>query len=261
VWLTLAYFLNSGTQKEEVQGCGARARRLQVLSGPGLVLYGLTITFASTDWIMSLQPNWYSTIFAGLVATGQVLSALAFVIVVLALLATRPPLIDVATPVTLNDLGNLLLTFVILWAYLAFSQFLLIWVGNLPEEISWYLPRLSEGWQGIALLLVLFHFALPFLFLLSREVKRNPRSLGLVAATVLGMRFVDLFWQVMPAFPEARVAQYWMHGVALIGVGGIWLAFFSWQLQRRPLLPPRDPNRSEAGGLQETSLPEVVHHD
>src|SRR6185503_4214167 len=152
--------------------------RLQGLSGGGLVLMGLTITFASVDWAMSLNPHWYSTIYGILFMVGQALSALAFVIVLVALMGDEDPLRAAISRETVHDLGKLLFAFVMLWAYMALSQFLIIWSGNLPEEIPWYIRRLSGGWQYLALILVFFHFLLPFLLLLSRDVKRNARTLA-----------------------------------------------------------------------------------
>jgi hypothetical protein len=261
VWLVLAYFLDAWSRREDAEGdFSAQPRRFRLLSGPGLVLYGLTVTFAATDWVMSLQPHWSSTILPPLFATGQLLAGYAFVLAVMLLVVTPRLSGGAIAPAVLNDLGNLLLTFVILWTYMAFSQFLLIWIGNLPEEAIWYRPRLADGWQGVAVALALFHFALPFLLLLSRDVKRNPRSLGLVAASVLFMRLVDLDWQVLPTFPGTAVYQHWMDVLAPVGVGGVWLACYLWQLQRRPLWPLHDPNRQEAGRLPERGLQEATHH-
>ncbi len=272
IWMVLAYFLNAWSRQEDETTDPQLSRRLRLLSGPGLVLYGLTITFASIDWVMSLQPHWYSTIFAVLFATGQVLTAFAFTIVVLAVLASRPPLANVLSANTLNDLGNLLLAFVMIWAYMAFSQFLLVWTGNLREEIPWYQLRMNDGWQVVGLALLVFHFALPFLLLLSRGVKRNPRSLALVAGGILFMRLVDLFWEIMPAFsapewpllapelPGSRLWEHWMDLLLPVGLGGIVLAAFLWQLQKQPLLPLHDPSLDEAVRLRNVDAQETVPH-
>jgi hypothetical protein len=152
----------------------------------------------------------------------------------------------VITPAHLHDLGKLLLTFVMLWAYFSFSQYLIIWSGNLPEEIPWYLERLRGGWGYIGLALVILHFALPFAVLLSRELKRNYRLLTSVAFVVIVMRFVDLYWMVAPNFRHEHFGVSWMDFMAPIGLGGIWLAFFAWQLPRRPLLPIHDPYLKDA---------------
>ena len=213
------------------------ARRQRSLSGPALLLYGLSITLASIDWLMSLQSHWYSTIFPVIVAVGQVLSAFAFAIAVLGMSANPSEAKEVVAPETFQNLGSLLLAFVMLWAYVAFAQFLLVWAGNLPEEIEWYQPRLEGGWQGIALVLLVFQFALPFLFLLSRDVKRNPRLLALLAAFVLFLHFVELVWLVIPAFPPEGMAAHLVDLIAavllLAGLGGIWAALFLHQLKNR----------------------------
>jgi hypothetical protein len=241
VWIVLAHFLNRWSADQDDTGAASLARRLYALSGPGLVVYGLTVTFASLDWAMSLEPDWFSTIYSAVFMVGQVLSALAFVTAMLMFLASSEPLSAVASPRYLNDLGNLLLAFVILWAYMAFSQFLIIWSGNLTDEISWYLHRVRGGWQWVAAGVLAFHFGLPFLLLLSREIKRNVRSLSLLAGALLFMRLLDMVWNVDPAFDPARIRVHWTDWVASLGVGGIWIACFVRQLARRPLVPLHDP--------------------
>ncbi|HEV8485991.1 MAG TPA: hypothetical protein VGV87_20780 [Blastocatellia bacterium] len=252
VWLGLSYFLNRWSREQDETGEQKIQRRLQNLSGPGLILVGGTVTFASVDWLMSLDPHWFSTIFGILVLGGQGLSAMAFVITVMFLLSNYKPMSDVLTPKHFHDLGKLLLAFVMLWAYFAFSQFLIIWSGNLPEEITWYLGRLSGGWKAIAGLLILLHFALPFLLLLPRSFNRNARLLSLVAWLILVMRYIDLFWLIGPSGrdaegrPTAGLQVSWMDFVAPIGLGGIWLWFFIRQLKQRPLMPINDPYLEQA---------------
>ena len=138
-----------------------------------------------------------------------------------------------------------------LWAYFAFSQYLIIWSGNLPEEITWYVRRLHGGWQTVGLILILFHFALPFLLLLSRDLKRSARLLARLAAAVIVMRFIDLFWLIAPAFHGEALSVHWMDLAAPVGLGGIWLAFFVRRLKSRPLLPIGDPHLEEALGHNE----------
>jgi hypothetical protein len=220
IWLGLAHFLNKWREP----------LRLQHLSGAGLLLYGGTVTFAAVDWVMSLEPHWFSTIFGILYMGGQGVSALCFVIAVAVILARRGTL-----AYTFHDLGNLLLAFIMLWAYFNLSQFLIIWSGNLPEEIPYYLKRWSYGWQWIGLALVVLHFALPFVLLLSRDRKRNPAALMRVAGLVVVMRLLDLYWQIAPTMPESKVGIPWMFVLAPLGVGGIWLAAFTAQLDRRML--------------------------
>jgi hypothetical protein len=237
VWIAVARTLVAWAIGDDVPSEDPAARRLRQLSGPALALYGATMTFASIDWAMSLEPHWSSTMYGVLFTGGQILAALAFVIAVTVLLAARAELVEAVAPGHWQDLGNLLLAFVMLWAYFAFSQYLIIWSGNLPEEIPWYLHRLAHGWFAIAIALIVFHFALPFLLLLSRGVKRRAVHLGMVAGAVVCMRFIDLFWMIVPEFTSEGPRVHWMDVAAPIGLGGIWLAAFLWQLGRQPLLP------------------------
>src|SRR6185503_1247821 len=172
VWNGLSYFLNAWSLEQDRTADPRLARRMQLLSAAGLVGYGLTITFASFDWLMSLEPHWFSTIYGVLILGGQGLSSLAFLIIVLVWLSRRPPLDRIVVPAHFHDLGNLMLAFVMLWAYFSFSQFLIIWSGNLPAEIAWYMHRLHTGWRFVGMSLIVFHFAVPFVLLLSRAVKR-----------------------------------------------------------------------------------------
>ncbi len=255
IWMIITWLLNRWSVAED-RPDASDPRRLRRISAAGLVLYGLTITGAAIDWVMSLEPRWVSSLFGALFGIGQVLSGMAFAVIVLVLLADRPPLAGIVGKPFLRDFGSLLLAFVMVWAYMAFSQFLLIWSGNLPMEIAYYLRRFQGGWQWLALALVLFQFALPFVLLLSRDVKRNPRTLITVAGVVLAMRAVDLLWLIVPAQPGAdgkNVVDMWpsfsglLAGVgALVGIGGVWLATFLWQLQRRRVLPQYDPLMAEA---------------
>jgi hypothetical protein len=246
VWLAFAYFLNRWSLEQDAQSARPTARRLQLLSSAGLVAYALTVTFASIDWAMSLEPHWFSTMYGVLFIAGQALTAFAFIIVVLVLLAGTPPLAGYVGQRHYHDLGKLMLAFVMFWAYVSFSQYLIIWSGNLPEEIPWYLRRLQGGWGWVGAALVLFHFLLPFLLLLPATANRNPRILGAVAGLVVFMRLVDVFWLTQPAFAGSRFHLHWMDFLAPIGVGGLWLAVFLWQLGKRSLLPVNDPELQQA---------------
>ncbi len=242
VWLTMTRFLNRWSLEQDATADPAVQRRLELLSRGGLLLMGLTMTFAAIDWVMSLEPHWYSTIYGILIMGGQVLSAMAFVIPVAAVLARRGPLSGVIAVEQFHDLGKLLLAFVMLWAYFSFSQFLIIWSANLPEEIPWYLHRARGGWQIVGIGIILFHFVLPFVILLSRDVKQHTGVLALVALGVIVARFVDLFWLVTPAFHPDGFSIHWLDVVTPIGVGGIWLAAFVWQLKGRSLVAVNDPS-------------------
>lgn len=246
IWLGMAWLLNRWSREQDINADPRLKRRMQTLSGPGLVIYALTATFAATDWLMSLVPEWYSTIFGLLVIGSQALSAFAFVVAAAAMLARREPMNHVFASKHFHDLGKLLLAFVMIWAYLAFSQLLIIWAGNLPEEIPFYLPRMQTNWRWVGVLLIVFQFALPFALLLSRELKRRTGQLIVVAALVLAMRFVDLFWLVAPQFHPQGIRFHWLDLAAVVAIGGVWLAYFTWQLRGRPLVPLRDPRLQEA---------------
>ena len=243
-WILLAHFLQKWSLAMDQDADPARRRRLQLFSSMGLVIYALTVTFASIDWVMSLEPHWYSTMYGVLFIVGQALGAFSLMVALTVILSRREPVSEVVTRDTLHDQGKLLLAFVMLWSYVAFSQFLIVWSGNLPEEVTWYIARFRGGWGAVGLALVIFHFFLPFLLLLSRTTKRAPRVLGATAALVLVMRFVDLLWLVLPAFSRARFRIHWMDLALPLGMGCVWLAVFLWQLGRRPLVPGNDPSLS-----------------
>jgi hypothetical protein len=246
IWFLLAYFLNKWSKQEDAGEAGVPLwMRLEGLSGIGLVLYGFTVTFASVDWVMSLEPQWYSTIYGLLFMVSQALTAMAFAIAILIWLSDRRPLSQVVRPAQFQDLGSFLLTFVMLWAYLEFSQFLIIWGGNLSDEIPWYIRRMEGVWGNVALLLIILSFFVPFFLLLFRHVKRRPRSLLIVALMVLLMRLVDMYWMVLPAFGGGAVRLTWMNVALPLGMGGVWFAYFLWQLQLLPILPAHDPRMEE----------------
>jgi hypothetical protein len=244
-WMALAYFLNKWSSQQDETGEPGLTRRLQSLSGPGLLIYGLTVTFASVDWVMSLEASWFSTIYGMIFMVTQALAAMALVTLAVILLAKQEPLAGLISPRVLNDYGNLLLTFTMLWAYLSFSQYLIIWAGNLRDEIPWYLSRAQGGWAWVALGLIVFHFAVPFLLLLSRFVKRRAQILGWVAAGLVVMSVVDIFWLTVPAFERAGPEFHLTDWLAMVGVGGLWVWQFAAQLKGRPLLPLHDPRLRE----------------
>ncbi|HXW03640.1 MAG TPA: hypothetical protein VD833_00295 [Vicinamibacterales bacterium] len=248
-WITAAHLLTTWSAGQD-RGTTAITRadsvRFRTVSAPGLLLLVLTVTFASVDWIMSLDPHWYSTIFGLLTVAGQGLSALALAIAVLSLLVAVPPLAGTLTARHFHDLGKLMLAFVMLWAYLAFSQFLIIWSGNLPEEIPWYIERMRGVWGFFSILLLLGHFALPFLLLLSRDLKRHSGLLARVAIFVILMRLIDLVWLVAPNFEHHGFPLHWMDLVLPIGLIGLWLFMFARNLRSQALLPLNDPYFKEA---------------
>jgi hypothetical protein len=240
VWAALAWCLSTWSRQLDAAPSLRLERRLRSLSGGGLLLMGFTITFSSIDWGMSLNPHWFSTVYGVMFMVGQVLSTMALVIALLAAMGHEPPLGPAVRPSAVHDLGKLMLAFVMLWAYINLSQFLIIWSANLPEEIPWYIQRLRGGWQWMALVLVVFHFALPFLLLLSRDLKRNAMLLGRVAMGVLAVRLIDLFWLIAPDLQghhAAHLSVHWLDLAAPVGVGGVWLFVFARELKTRPLLP------------------------
>jgi hypothetical protein len=244
IWLVLAFFLNRWSLWQDRTADRQLVKRMRVLSGPGMVLFVFTVTFASIDWFMSLDPLWSSTIYGFIFVASWALSALAFTIAVMAWLSKEEPMNNVVAQLHFHDLGKLLLALVMLWTYFAFSQFLIIWSGNLPEEIGWYLPRTHGAWGAIALAVVILHFAFPFLFLLSRSLKRNAGKLVIVALLILVMRLVDLFWMIVPSLTHEHSINALgivMYLAAPIAMGGLWLALFARELGRRALIPINDP--------------------
>jgi hypothetical protein len=243
LWIGGAIVMSRWSILSAENGDPRAATRLRMASGPGLALLVLTITFASIDWIMSIEAHWYSTIFGVHFLGGHGLAAFAFTIAFAGLWSRRD---SAMAATTWLDLGNLLLGFVMLWAYFSFSQWLIIWSGNLPEEAVWYTHRNSGGWEWFARLLAAFHFFVPFVLLLSRRNKQNPKFLALIAAAVLVMRLVDVFWYTAPAFRPGEFSLHWLDIITPIGLGGVWLAAFLWQLRRMPSLPARDSAAREA---------------
>ena len=245
-WSLLALTLNWLSLEQDRTGQKRIRKRLQMVSGPGLVFLIISITFASIDWVMSLEPEWMSTIYGLIFVASWSLSALAFTILVISWLQRRGPMDRVAQPRHFNDWGNLLLTLTMLWTYFAFSQYLIIWSGNLPEETTWYVARTHGGWGVIAVAIVILQFAFPFLSLLSRASKRNAEKLAMLAVLILIMRVVDVIWLIEPAFHREQFHLSWMDIAAPIGMGGLWLATFAWQLQKRALVPLNDPQLEAA---------------
>lgn len=241
IWIGMAYLLNRWSLEQDRTGDPALAERMRNLSRFGLVVYMLTLTFASIDWVQSTEAHWYSTIYGLIYLAGQGLSGFSFAIIIAALLSSQEPLRSVATPSRFGDLGGLLLVFVMFWAYVELSQFLLIWSGNLPEEVTWYVQRGQGGWNWVIITVIALQFVLPFLLLLARRTKRTARALAAVAGLILVVHLLDLFWLVVPPFRPQGLSLHWLDVAAPIGIGGIWVAAFIWLLGRRPLLPLHDP--------------------
>jgi hypothetical protein len=245
-WTLIGWLFSKWGKQEDTEGHNAVHGKFAKLAPPGLIFWALSVTFMSIDWVMSVNPKWFSTMFGLLFMASQGLTSMAFLIALMVFLSKRKPMSDVLTARHLHDLGKFLLALVMVWAYFSFSQFLIIWAGNLPEEIPWYMTRLNGGWEYVALLLVFGHFALPFALLLSRDLKRNFKLLAGIAVFILCMRLVDLYWLVAPDFRKASFGLSWMDFAAPMGLIGLWLAFFLWQLEKRPLMPINNPNLEEA---------------
>jgi hypothetical protein len=249
IWLTLLFYLRRWSHRLDETGDPAYIQYAQNLSAPGFVFYGLACTFAGIDWVMSLDPEWFSTIFGLIMIAGQGVSAMALIISICLLLSRWEPMSHVLQPKHFHDLGKLLLALVMVWAYFSFSQLLIIWSGNLPEEIPWFIERFKGNWRYIGIGLILLYFFLPFLLLLSRDLKRNSRRLVIVAWIIIVMRFADLLWMIVPEFEhdhKVPVSGYLPYLFATIGIGGFWLGWFFWQLRQRALLPANDPQLEEA---------------
>jgi hypothetical protein len=243
-WIACMFFLNRWSAEQD-QGRGttpADSVRFRKVSAPGLLFLVITVTFASVDWVMSLDPEWFSTIFGLLTISGWGLTSLALAIVVLAMLDGSKAVAGVLKPRHFHDLGKLLLAFTMLWAYLSFSQYLIIWAGNLPEEIPWYVRRTTGAWGAVAIALVIGHFALPFTLLLSQDLKKRSSLLAKVALFIIVMRLVDLIWLVAPAFRDGTGFPFhWMDVAVPAGLLGMWLFLFARNLRSRALMPVNDP--------------------
>jgi len=241
IWTALAILMSRWSAEHDRTGDPLFLEKMRRLSGPGLLIYVATLTVAAIDWVMSMQPMWYSTGFGLIFVTAQGLATMAFVLIVLTFLSKRAPLSDFVHDQHFIDLGNLLLMFVMLWSYISFAQFLIIWSGNIPEEVIWYMPRTSGGWTLVAIALIVFHFAVPFVLLLMRTVKRRAARIRRLAIFLLVMRWVDTVWLVEPPFHPLGFSLSWMDIAAPVGIGGIWLWYFLGQLAARPVLPLRVP--------------------
>ncbi len=244
IWNVLSFLLSKWSKQTDRAGAPNNSQRFKAVAGPGLILYGFTISFAAIDWVMSLDPSWISTIFGLILLIGEVLSAMCFAVVVERILFDYKPMSEMLKPNFVHDHGKWMLTFIMVWAYFSFSQWLIIWAGNLPNEITFYLRRINGGWGSVALSLVLFHFSVPFAILLSRQFKRNIRKLVWVAVLLLLMCYVDLFWIIEANFSETFAVTV-ADVVVPIAIGGIWLWYFFRNLASLPLLPAYDQDAHE----------------
>ncbi|MEZ5398566.1 MAG: hypothetical protein R2729_02790 [Bryobacteraceae bacterium] len=241
VWTVMGFLLNKWSREQEEGGGEQAKNKLRAMSGPGILIHGLTLTFAAFDLGMSIEPHWPSTMYGVLYIIGGALATMAFLILVVKMLSESEPMNDLLKPTHFHDLGTLLFAFVVLWAYVNFSQFLIIWSGNLPEETVWYIKRGTGVWQAISIVLMAFHFAVPFFLLLVRFNKKKKAILGQIAAFLLVMRLLDLVWLIAPGFHEVTEAGHymvhWLDVAAPVAIGGIWVGLFAYLLGQRPIMP------------------------
>jgi hypothetical protein len=246
IWVGLMWLFNRLSQEQDVNKDDRALRaRFKRWAGPGIILYVLAMTFAAIDWSMSLSPHWASTIYGFLFVAGQAISAMSLMIITVVMFSRSEPFSHIIQKRHLHDLGKLLFAFNMLWAYFSFSQLLIIWSGNQPEEITFYKSRLSGSWGIVAVMVLVLHFFIPFFALLSRDVKRNQFVLPKIAMWLIAMRFLDLFWLTRPEFTYHALPTLW-DIAAILALGGIWLWFFAVQLKRQPLLPLGEPKLAEA---------------
>jgi hypothetical protein len=244
IWNLLSFLLSMWSKETDRPGAPDHTARFKAVAGPGLILYGFTISFAAIDWVMSLDPSWISTIFGLVILIGQVLSAMCFAVVVERILFDYKPMSEMLNPDFVHDHGKWMLAFTMVWAYFNYSQWLIIWAGNLPAEITYYMRRLNGGWGYLGLFIVIFHFAIPFGTLLSRPFKRNIRKLVWLATWLLLMRYLDLLWIIEPNFSKTFNVTF-ADVVVPVAIGGFWLAYFFRNLGALPLLPAYDPDAVE----------------
>lgn len=244
IWSVMALLLARWSAQQDTETFPLE--RFNKISGPGVLILSLTVTFASVDWVMSLDPHWFSTLFGLWFLVGMALTALAFSIVVAALLHSNAHMARALSTDRFHDYGTLMYAFIMLWAYLSYSQFLIIWSANLPEEIPYYLRRFGDGWQGVTLAVVAGHFVLPWLLLLFRSTKRITKRLVAVASFMLVMRFLDVFWLIAPWVKQGAFGVHWMDVAAVLAVFGLWVGAFCYLLKGRALLPVGDPYLPEA---------------
>jgi hypothetical protein len=249
IWIGISHLLNKWSKLEDETRSWKYSSLMEKLSGPGIALYFFTMTFAAIDYLMSLDVTWASTIYGFLIVMGQALSGMALVVAVLIVMGKFEPMDHAITKRHLLDLGKLMLALVMLWAYMSFSQYLIIYSGNLPQEITWYIRRLNGGWEWVGTILLVFHFALPFSLLLSQQLKMNRKTISQIAIFIILVRLIDVFWLVEPNFTSVDHPSFtisWLDFAAPIGFGGLWLALFFRELPKLPLLPLGYPDLQKA---------------
>ena len=246
VWSFIAITYYRGSRRQDETGDLTISARLRRVAGPSIIVLAITSTFASIDWIMSLTPHWYSTMFGVYFFAGSFVGFIALLSVLVVAMRGAGLLDTVITAEHLHDIGKLLFAFTAFWAYIAFSQFFLIWYANLPEETIWFKARLEGSWKSVSVLLMVGHFAAPFFFLMGRAVKRRGSTLAFGGVWLLTMHFIDLYWQVMPTLHAEGVRVSVLDVAALVAIGGAFVAATSWLMRRQALVPLRDPRLAES---------------
>ena len=246
IWSFIAIVYFRGSRGQDTTGDPGVSARLRKFAGPAIIVLALTQTFAAIDWIMSLTPHWYSTMFGVYFFSGSWLGFIALLSVVVPAMRGARLLDTVISPEHLQDIGKFLFAFTAFWAYIAFSQYFLMWYGNMPEETIFYKARMEGSWLTVSLLLLFGHFFAPFFYLMGRSVKRNGATLAVGGAWVLLMHFVDLYWQVMPTLHPEGVRLSPLDVAAFMAVGGSFVAAASWLMRRQALVPVRDPRLAES---------------
>jgi hypothetical protein len=248
VWSALAMLFRGASRKQDMSGDPKLTEKMQVWAAPSLFAFGVTLTFAAFDWLMSLTPTWYSTIFGVYIFAGAVTSSLALLALMTLAIQNTGLLGNVSTVEHRHDIGKLLFGFTVFWAYIAFSQFFLIWYANIPEETIYYKVRWGNSWEPVSLILLFGHFWVPFFLLLSRHAKRSPIGLTIGAVLMLVMHYVDIYWMVMPVLTK-EVSFSWIDIAGLLGPVGILAGWLAIRASRDPLYPLRDPRLPEAAQL------------
>jgi hypothetical protein len=241
IWILLARLLRAGSLAQDAGHTGAFTARMRKVSAPGMILFAISITFAAFDWLMSLDAHWYSTIFGAYVFAGTVLGMLAFLTLVVMRLHAHGVLTEAISTEHYHDLGKLLFSFVIFWAYMAFSQYMLIWYANIPEETIWFLHRGEGSWLSVSLVIVFGHFAIPFFALFPQPAKRSRVLMTCMALWLLLVHWIDLYWIVMPGLHPHGAFVSWQDVACTLGIGGVFVAYFWRQTAARPLVPVADP--------------------
>ncbi|MCK5124679.1 MAG: hypothetical protein KAR42_00340 [candidate division Zixibacteria bacterium] len=246
IWTVLAFLLNKYSLQQNQNPSPEQIKKFRIISAPGMILFAVTLTFASFDWLMSLDAHWFSTIFGVYIFSGSFLSLLCVVTLVVIRLQSNGVLKEAITKEHYHDLGKLMFAFIIFWGYMAFSQYFLIWYGNIPEETIWFLHRWEGSWKSVSMLIVYGHFVIPFFVLFPQVTKRNKAVMTVMSIWILVMHWVDIYWLVMPTLHHHGYHLSWIDLATFIGIGGLFLHLFWRIFTAHPLVPVGDPNLEQS---------------